>query len=97
MTGVHAVKLDFGTPREREVEQLTVAEARAHLAAGQFPPGSMGPKISAAIKFVERGDRIAAITTPELVNATLDVSHGVVEGGRGTRIVPSPAAVEAAR
>ena len=88
VTGVPAVKLDFGTPRERAVEELTVAEARALLASGHFPAGSMGPKISAAIRFVEGGDRVAAITTPELVYATLDGSHGALEGGRGTRIVP---------
>jgi carbamate kinase len=102
VTGVPTVKLDFGTPRERAVEVLTVAEARTHLAAGQFPPGSMGPKVSAAITFVDgtdgaRGGRIAAITTPELVYATLDEPHGVIEGGRGTRIVPTPAAAEALR
>jgi carbamate kinase len=95
VTGVPNVRLDFGTPDERVVEELTVAEARNHLDAGQFPPGSMGPKVSAAIKFVEGGDkRIAAITTPELVYATLDTPHGVVEGGRGTRIVPNPVPAE---
>jgi carbamate kinase len=53
----------------------------------------MGPKMSAAIKFVEGGTspeerlRFAAITTPELVYATLDEPHGVVEGQRGTRIL----------
>ena len=100
VTGVPSVKLDFGTPRERSVEELTVTEARRHLADGQFPPGSMGPKMSAAIKFVEGSasverPRFAAITTPELVYATLDEPHGVVEGHRGTRIltedVPTPA------
>jgi carbamate kinase len=89
VTGVPNVRLDFGTPDERVVEELTVAEARSHLEDGQFPPGSMGPKVSAAITFVEGGNRIAAITTPELVYATLDTPHGVVEGGRGTRIVPT--------
>ena len=77
-----------------------MTEARRHLADGQFPPGSMGPKMSAAIKFVEGSSpvgqpRFAAITTPELVYATLDEPHGVVEGARGTRIltedVPTPA------
>jgi carbamate kinase len=93
VTGVPSVKLDFGTPQERSVQEMTVSEARRHLADGQFPPGSMGPKMSAAIKFVEGPasidrPRFAAITTPELVYATLDEPHGVVEGGRGTRILP---------
>ncbi|MFQ5936704.1 MAG: hypothetical protein ACE5LB_09865, partial [Acidiferrobacterales bacterium] len=93
VTGVPTVRLDFGGPTERPVEELTVSEARRHLTEGQFPPGSMGPKMAAAIKFVEgqtagNGDRVAAITTPELVYGTLDGSHGIIEGSRGTRIVP---------
>ncbi|GAB3201161.1 carbamate kinase [Nocardioides hungaricus] len=96
VTGVPAVKLDFGTPQERPIADLSVSEARAHLADGQFPPGSMGPKMRAAVAFVEgststRRPRFAAITTPELVYATLDEPHGVVEGARGTRILPEPA------
>ncbi|WUJ70305.1 carbamate kinase [Kribbella soli] len=100
VTGVPSVKLDFGTPQERSVHELTVTEARRHLSDGQFPPGSMGPKMSAAIKFVEGSTsaerpRFAAITTPELVYATLDEPHGIVEGTRGTRILtedlPTPA------
>lgn len=100
VTGVPTVRLDFGRPTERPVEEFSVSDAKRHLAEGQFPPGSMGPKMAAAIKFVEgrqegggdRGgaDRMAAITTPELVYATLDESHGVIEGGRGTRIVRNP-------
>jgi carbamate kinase len=54
----------------------------------------MGPKISAAIRFVDGRDRIAAITSPELVYATLDDRHGVIEGGRGTLVVPTPVRVE---
>ena len=59
-------------------------------------PGSMGPKMSAAIKFVDgqaegKRDRFAAITTPELVYGTLDIaSQNVIEGGRGTRIIADP-------
>jgi len=91
VTGVPSVKLDFGTPQERSVEDMTADEARQHMADGQFPPGSMGPKMSAAIKFVDactaEKPRFAAITTPELVYATLDEPHGVVEGNRGTRIL----------
>ncbi len=100
VTGVSTVRLDFGKPTERPIEMLTVTEASKHLADGQFPPGSMGPKMSAAIKFVSgecdrNHSRFAAITTPELVYATLDEATGtVIEGGRGTRIVPDPVAAE---
>jgi carbamate kinase len=67
VTGVDRVMLDFGTPTAREVERMTVAEARAHLADGQFPPGSMGPKIQAAAQFVEGGGRAAIVTSMERI------------------------------
>lgn len=100
VTGVSTVRLDFGKPTERPIEMLTVADASKHLADGQFPPGSMGPKMAAAIKFVSGEHdgsytRFAAITTPELVYATLNEAAGtIIEGGRGTRIVPDPAIAE---
>ncbi|MCY4424582.1 MAG: carbamate kinase [Acidimicrobiaceae bacterium] len=90
VTGVAAVQLDFGTPQQQAVTELTATEARLHLADGQFPPGSMGPKVEAAIEFVESQGRISAITSPELVYGTLDEPVGVIEGPRGTRIVPDP-------
>lgn len=52
VTNVEWVALDFGTERERPLECLTASEAQRHLAAGHFPPGSMGPKIEAAIEFL---------------------------------------------
>ena len=63
LTGVEQVLLDFGTPRQRAVDTLTLDEARAHMADGQFPAGSMGPKVEAAIQFVEAGGRDAVITS----------------------------------
>ena len=62
LTAVDRVMLDFGTPRARPVATLPVAEARRHLAAGQFPPGSMGPKIEAACRFLEGGGERVLIT-----------------------------------
>ena len=60
LTGVDRVPLDFGTPeRARASTRMTVAEARAHLADGQFPAGSMGPKVEAAAQFIEAGGREA--------------------------------------
>lgn len=94
VTGIPTVRLDFGTPNERAVTELDVAEARRHLDEGQFPPGSMGPKITAACAFVEGGDRIAAITTPELVYATLRPTDDGPDGERGTRIVPTTSHAE---
>ena len=90
VTGVPNVKLNFGTPEEETVYNLTTVEAAQHLADGQFPAGSMGPKVSAAVQFVDGSHpdapRFAAITTPELVHATVDNAHGVIEGHRGTKI-----------
>ena len=95
VTGVSTVLLDFGKETERPVEDLTVAEAQMHLDDGQFPPGSMGPKMAAAIKYVSKDSangsvRIAVVTTPELVYATLaGTAFDAIEGGCGTRIVPN--------
>lgn len=80
-TDVDRVCLDYRMPTQRRLDRLTVSEARRHLASGQFPAGSMGPKINAAAIFVERGGAEAIITNHDhLVEAV---------GGRGgTRIVP---------
>jgi carbamate kinase len=80
LTGVERVLLDFGTPDERPVEVMTVAEARGHLADGQFPPGSMGPKVEAAVQFVEGGGSQAVITS-------LDGAADALAGRTGTRLV----------
>lgn len=61
LTEVDQVYLDYGRPTQRPVRRLTVAEARQYLGEGQFPPGSMGPKIEAAISFVEGGGEKAII------------------------------------
>jgi carbamate kinase len=78
-TDVPHVALDYGKPSQRFLDHLSVAEAKKHLAAGQFPPGSMGPKIEAAIDFLQGGGEGVVIT---------DLEHLVpaVEGKTGTRI-----------
>jgi carbamate kinase len=60
VTNIERVAINFGKPDERRLERLSLAEARRHLAAGQFPPGSMGPKIEAAIDFLECAPRADA-------------------------------------
>ena len=80
LTGVERVALHFGTPQEREVDRMTVAEARRHLADGQFPPGSMGPKVDAAIRFIEGGGRTAIV-------GSLGHAADALAGRSGTRIV----------
>lgn len=77
VTGVPAVAVNFGTPDEHAVEQMTAAQARVHLDDGQFPAGSMGPKVSSAVEFVASGgDRLALITSDEHVADGLDGRHG---------------------
>ena len=80
LTEVARVQLDFGTAHAREVERLTVAEARELLASGQFPEGSMGPKVEACASFAETGG-VAAI------GALRDAS-AVLAGRAGTTFVP---------
>lgn len=65
LTGVDKVALDFGKPTQRWLDRLSLSEAKRHLAEGQFPPGSMGPKIEAAIAFIEAGGHEVLITSAE--------------------------------
>lgn len=76
LTGVPHVLLDFRGPAERPAPRLSAAEARARLAAGEFPPGSMGPKVEAAAGFVEATGRKAVITSPERALAAVDGTAG---------------------
>ncbi len=81
VTNEDRVYLDHGTSRARPLDRLTSAEARHYLEAGQFPEGSMGPKIQAALVFLEQGGREVIVTdSTHLVKA--------IEGQAGTRIGP---------
>ncbi|HSW18595.1 MAG TPA: carbamate kinase [Ramlibacter sp.] len=81
VTGVDRVAIDFGKPTQRAIDCMTAAEARRHQADGQFPPGSMGPKIDAALRYLERGGTEVIITSIECLPEAL-------HGRAGTRIVP---------
>jgi carbamate kinase len=85
VTAVRAVHLDHGTPQERELHALTVDAAARYLADGQFAAGSMGPKVAAAIRFIEEGGRAAAITSAELLAATVASADGHPAGTLVTR------------
>lgn len=63
LTDVEQVALHFGTPHQVFLEKLSVREARKYLFEGHFPAGSMGPKIEAAVRFVEKGGERAYITS----------------------------------
>jgi carbamate kinase len=72
LTGVDKVAINFKKPDQKFFDHLTVSECEGYLADGQFPKGSMGPKIEAACDFVKRGGTRVIITSME--NATLAVS-----------------------
>jgi len=76
LTGVAQVAIDFNKPTQRALDRVTVAEAEKHLADGQFPAGSMGPKIEAAIQFVRSSGRDVLITDVEHVRDALDGKGG---------------------
>jgi carbamate kinase len=82
LTAIERVFINFGKPDQAEAPVLTVDEARKHLADGQFPPGSMGPKIRAAVEFIEAGGREVLITKDTQLKASL-------LNRSGTRIVAS--------
>ena len=88
LTAVDCVHLDFGTPRQRPVHRLTAQEAAQHLADGQFPAGSMGPKVLAALRFLEEGGHRAIITSAQRL---AEAAAGVA--GAGTTIARAQAAV----
>ncbi|MSQ20692.1 MAG: carbamate kinase [Betaproteobacteria bacterium] len=79
VTGIERVAIDFGKPTQRFLDAMTVAEAARYLEEGQFPPGSMGPKIRAAINYLEQGGKLVLITS-------LERAFDAVEGRAGTRI-----------
>jgi carbamate kinase len=84
LTGVERVALDFGKPTQRWLDQMTLDEARRHAAAGQFPPGSMGPKIEAAIGYLEESP--LANRDGTVIITSLEKAFDALMGRAGTRI-----------
>jgi carbamate kinase len=81
LTEVEKTSLNFGTLLQMDLDKLTVEEAKKYLKEGHFPPGSMGPKIEAAIQFLESGGKEVIITSvPRAYEA-------VTKRTAGTRIV----------
>jgi carbamate kinase len=80
VTSVDRAAVRYGQPGQEWLDTITTTEARALLAAGEFPAGSMGPKIEAGVTFVERGGQECIITSTEQVARA-------VEGNAGTHIV----------
>jgi carbamate kinase len=71
LTDVHQVALRFGTPQEEFLDHMSVDEAERYLQEGHFPPGSMGPKVRAASKFVRSGGTRAVISSLQEAGSAL--------------------------
>lgn len=80
LTAVPRVALHFGTPEQRDLDRASLSQMRRYQAAGHFPAGSMGPKVEAAIRFLEAGGRRVVITS-------LDTAVPALRGETGTHIV----------
>jgi carbamate kinase len=84
LTGVEKVYSDYGKPTQKAFDMLTVQEAQKYLSDGQFPKGSMGPKIEAAVSFVSKTGKKCLITAMETLGDAL-------KGKTGTWVVKTPA------
>ena len=80
LTAVPQVAIDFGTVKEKRLEQVSVREIKQYQRDGQFPVGSMGPKIDAAVRFIEGGGQ-------RVIIAHLEQAIDALQGLAGTHIV----------
>ena len=81
LTGVEKVAINFNKPGTKFLDKMTIREAEHYMAEGQFPPGSMGPKVEAAMQYVKRCRGRAIITK-------LDKAVDALKGETGTLILP---------
>lgn len=80
LTSARGIALNFGTRRERYLEEVSAKQLREYASAGTFAPGSMGPKVDAALRFLDTGGAAAIICRPRDVRAA-------IRGEAGTRVV----------
>ena len=81
LTSVDKVALNFGKPEQKDIDKMTLSEAKNYHSQGHFAAGSMGPKIKAAIKFLEEGGSLVTISN-------VPDAHNAILGKAGTIIVP---------
>lgn len=81
LTDVPEVYLHFGTDRQQPVRRMSVRQAQTYLDEGHFPPGSMGPKIEAALRFIRQGGAQVIVTNIETIEQAL-------AGEGGTTVYP---------
>ena len=79
LTDVPKVCINYNTPQEKSLDRMTIAEAKRYLEEGQFPDGSMGPKVKAAIHFVEHSGKDTIITKTTML--------GIDNGGTRVTLV----------
>ena len=79
LTAVPQVLIHFGTPDEQALGTVTASEMQSYLDAGHFPPGSMGPKIEAALRFLKGGGK-------RVIIAHLEEAEAALKGTAGTHI-----------
>jgi carbamate kinase len=80
LTNVPGVAVNYGKPAQRFLDRMTLEEARSYLAKGEFPAGTMGPKIRAAIRFLESGGEKAVVSS-------LGEAFEALNGRAGTTII----------
>ena len=80
VTGVEQVSLGYGTPDQIDLDEIKLADLRRYQAAGEFPPGSMGPKMEVAARFLRRGGKEALVCAPSNLGEAL-------AGRGGTRVI----------
>ncbi|MGI9523638.1 MAG: carbamate kinase [Hyphomicrobiaceae bacterium] len=80
LTAVPRIAIHFGTPQQEHLDLVSVHQLRSHRDEGHFPPGSMGPKVDAALRFLAGGGERAII-------AHLDEAMPALRGEAGTHIV----------
>lgn len=81
LTSVDEVSIHFGTPNQKPLGRVTVSEMEKYMDEGQFPAGSMGPKVGAALDFIKNGGRKVIITS-------LEKASDALAGKAGTQIIP---------
>lgn len=81
LTGVDNVAINFKQPDQKNLEKISLRELKNYYDEGQFPAGSMGPKVKAAIDFLENGGQMVTITS-------LNQAREGIRGNAGTRILP---------
>ena len=80
LTAVHKVAIHFGTEQQEELDSVSLRDLRRYYKEGHFPEGSMGPKVNAAIRFLDGGGQ-------RVIIAHIDDAMSALHGDTGTHII----------